>query len=171
MLWIRKIRDQVVLAQFALLAGGGLSFFLFARVLFDRLPAISANARYDAGAIVGPIIQIGNMIQNISGLTILMAALARNLEPGTPRRINRFVVIAGFLILLISTLERIFLIPRIQELRTLLGPGGFADGATSPERKEFGMLHGFENLAQIAVVGLAAAGVFLERAIARRTPA
>ncbi|MFN0206356.1 MAG: DUF4149 domain-containing protein [Planctomycetota bacterium] len=167
---IQSLRDAAITAEFVLIAGGGTAFFVFARVLFNRVPGFSDHPRFDAGEIVGPLIYISNFVNLIFGVTILFATLARQTELNISQKVNRAVGAVSLLILLIALIERFYLIPEITNLRTAVGRSGFDDGVTSPERSRFGMLHGINNLTQMATVILAWAGIFLERAVRKTRP-
>lgn len=165
--WIRKIRDACIVVQLALIAGGGVAFFVIARLLFDRVHLFSEHPRFDAGEVVGPFVGMANFVHNVFGLTILMAALARGLEPTVYKKPNRWLAIVAFLILLISVAERFLLIPQMIELRQSIGRAGFDGDSLSPERKQFGMYHGIDSVVHIAIVALAWIGLFLDRAATR----
>jgi hypothetical protein len=164
---VPRLRDAAIMAQFALMAGGGAAFFLFARVLFDRVPGFSPHPRFDAGEVVAPVVYLSNMAQIVFSITIVLGTLARQFEPGVSLKTNRWVGAVALCILAIALVERIYLIPEIAGLRAAVGRSGFDDGVTSPGRARFGMLHGIQNATQLAAVLAAWTGLFLERSVRR----
>lgn len=164
---LSRLRDYCLLIQLVLLAGGGVVFFVFARLLFDRVGIFSPHPRFDAGEIVGPFVGLANFVHNVFGLTMLMAVLGRSFEPGIHKKPNQWLAICVFMILTISVAERFFIIPEIAGLRERIGREGFDGEPLSPERKQFGMLHGIDTLMHMTIVVLAWAGIFLDRAATR----
>jgi uncharacterized protein DUF4149 len=162
-----SLRDALPLAGLALVAGGGTAFFVFARVLFDRVPGFSPHPRYDAGEVVGPLVYLVNGVEIAVGAVILLIALARRADPEVARGPNVALAILGAAILAVALAERFFLLPAVVEVRAQLGRSGFDGDAVSPERRHFGLLHGIDNLAQLAAVLLAWTGLFLERTCVR----
>ncbi|MBI3819772.1 MAG: hypothetical protein HY286_13840 [Planctomycetes bacterium] len=167
--WIQRLRDACLLIQLVLIAGGGVAFFVFARMLFDRTGAFSPHPRYDAGEIVGPLVGILNFVHNVFGLTMLMAIVARSFEPGIQRKPNQWLAYVAFAILIISVVERFLLIPGIVDLRAQIGREGFDGDVVTDQRRKFGMLHGIDSLVHVAIVLLAWAGIFLDRAARKFT--
>lgn len=162
-----RVADAASLAGLALLAGGGTAFFLFARVLFDRVPAFSPHPAFDAGRVVGPIVEIANGTQIAVALLVLAVAHFRRNHPSVARGPNRALGAAAALILAIALAERFALLPAIVSIRESLGPSGFDGDAVSPERRRFGALHGVDMLAHLVGVLSAWTGLLLERASVR----
>jgi hypothetical protein len=156
-----------VLYAFALLAGGGTAFFLFARTLFDAMPRLAEHPRYAAGEVVGPIVNVWNWLELGLGAWIAAAAWVRRGEPGTRRAVNGAVLAIGAILVVVAAADRLFLLPRVVEIRAALGPSGFDGDASSPQRQEFGKLHGIENAIQLVNVVLCWIGLALERARGR----
>jgi uncharacterized protein DUF4149 len=151
-------------------AGGGPMFFLCARTLFDRVPGFSEHPRYDAGEVVGPLVAIVNATVIGVSVFVFLCVVSRRGEPGISPRVNRAAALVGAAVLLLALADRLFLYPEIVGIRARLGRAGFDEGASSPDRQRFGMLHGIENAVQLACVLLAWAGLALETAL-RRTRA
>lgn len=163
---IQQLLDGASHAALALYAGGGTAFFLFARTLFDAMPAISQHPRYDAGAVVGPIVSVANVAEIAAGVLALGAAWSRRNSIGTPRR-NYAILAIAILLIGLALYERLGILPEIQTLRDAVGRAGFDGDAMSPERRRFGMLHGISNLCQLSGVALAWLALLLERFLPR----
>ncbi|MBL8694008.1 MAG: hypothetical protein JNJ88_07910 [Planctomycetes bacterium] len=163
---IQKLLDGASHAALALYAGGGTAFFLFARTLFDAMPAISAHPRYDAGEVIGPIVSVANAAEISAGLLAFVAAWARRRSTATPRR-NYAILAVALLLMALALFERLGILPEIQTLRVAVGRAGFDGDAMSPERRRFGMLHGISNLCQLTGVAFAWLALLLERFLPR----
>ncbi|HKE00157.1 MAG TPA: DUF4149 domain-containing protein [Planctomycetota bacterium] len=165
---LARLGDALSLCGLAVVAGGGTAFFAFARVLFDRVPAFSEHPRFDAGEVVGPIVHAANATEIAVALLVLAVARLRRSSADVSPRANSTLVFVAAGLLAVALAERFFLLPQIVDLRARLGRGGFDAGVSSPERSRFGLLHGIDNLAQLAAVLLAYAGLLLERAATTR---
>ncbi len=162
------LRDAIPLIGLGLVAGGGTAFFFFARTLFDRVPRFSPHPRYDAGEVVGPLVLTMNGLEIAVAAAVLAVAWLRRKDAAVAPRANGALLIAAMAMLAISLVERLVFLPEIVSLRESLGRSGFDGEQLSPARRRFGMLHGIDNLAQLACVALAWIGLFLDRAAIAR---
>lgn len=132
------------------------------------MPTLHEHPRFAAGEIVGPIVATSHVVYGVSGTLVAVLALARQRQRECRSRSNLWMALVGAFLAIAALADRALLFPRIAALRAALGPAGFDGGASSPERSEFGRLHGIENAVQLAIV-LAAWGA-LALAGARPAP-
>lgn len=131
------------------------------------MPRLAEHPRYAAGEVVGPIVNVWNWLELVLGAWIATAAWLRRNEPGTRRAVNSAILAIGAFLVLVAAADRLFLLPQVVEIRAALGPAGFDGDASSPQRQEFGKLHGIENAIQLVNVVLCWIGLVLERRTVR----